>query len=64
MDAIALHTTLGVAEHKEDNVALLYHCVGMDVMVDNWNQYSNEIRKAISTKFPRSNFKHDEIKSL
>ena len=31
-DAIALHTTLGVAEHKEDNVALLYHGVGMDVM--------------------------------
>ncbi|RIL47491.1 HD domain-containing protein [Mammaliicoccus fleurettii] len=31
-DSIALHTTLGIAEHKENNVALLYHGVGMDVI--------------------------------
>jgi len=63
-DSIALHTTLGVAEHKENNVALLYHGVGMDVMGDNWNQYSDEIRKAIVNKFPRGNFKHDVIESF
>ncbi|MEB7848670.1 HD domain-containing protein [Staphylococcus equorum] len=60
-DSIALHTTIGVAEHKENNVALLYHGVGMDVMSDNWDQYSDEIRKAIVNKFPRGNFKKDVL---
>lgn len=42
-------------------VALLYHGVGMEVMGDNWNQYSDELRKRIATKFPRGNFKYDVI---
>lgn len=58
-DSIALHTTIGVAEYKENNVSLLYHGVGMDVMGDNFDQYSEDIRKNIVTKFPRKNFKHD-----
>ncbi|MBW0764321.1 MULTISPECIES: HD domain-containing protein [Mammaliicoccus] len=63
-DSIALHTTLGIAEHKENNVALLYHGVGRDVMGDNWNQYSDQLRKAVATKFPRGNFKHDVIQAF
>lgn len=58
-DAIALHTTLGVAEYKESNVSLLYHGVGMDVMGDHFDQFSDDVRQAITTKFPRKNFKRD-----
>jgi len=63
-DAIALHTTIGIAEHKENNVSLLYHGVGMDVMGDNFNQYSEEIRKKIVTEFPRGNFKYDILSAF
>lgn len=31
-DTIALHTTIGIAEHKENEVALMYSGVGLDVM--------------------------------
>lgn len=63
-DSIALHTTIGIAEYKENNVSLLYHGVGMDVMGDNFDQYSEEICKMIVTRFPRKNFKHDIIKAF
>ncbi|MGO1923463.1 MAG: HD domain-containing protein [Jeotgalicoccus sp.] len=63
-DAIALHTTPGVAEHKESEVALLFHGVGMDVMGDNFNQFSEDIRKSVIQKFPRKNFKNDIIQAF
>ena len=63
-DAIALHTTPGVAEHKESEVALLFHGVGMDVMGDNFEQFSEDIRKAVTQKFPRNNFKNDIIEAF
>lgn len=63
-DAIALHTTIGIAEHKEDNVALLFHGVGMDVMGDNFEQYNDDVRKAIVEKFPRNDFKRDIIQAF
>ncbi|MGM0168531.1 hypothetical protein IGI39_004286 [Enterococcus sp. AZ135] len=62
--SIALHTTIGVAEYKENNVALLYHGVGMDVMGDNFSEFSEEIRNEITTKFPRGNFKHDILEAF
>ena len=63
-DAIALHTTPGVAEHKESEVALLFHGVGMDVMGDNFDQFSEEIRKTVVQKFPRKDFKNDIIQAF
>lgn len=63
-DAIALHTTPGVAEHKESEVALLFHGVGMDVMGDNFDQFSEEIRKSVVQKFPRKDFKNDIIEAF
>lgn len=63
-EAIALHTTPGVAEHKQEEVALLFHGVGMDVMGDNFDQYSEEIRKAVVQKFPRKDFKNDIIEAF
>lgn len=63
-DAIALHTTPGVAEHKQNEVALLFHGVGMDVMGDNFDQYSEEIRKSVVQKFPRKDFKNEIIEAF
>ncbi|TDX01538.1 HD domain-containing protein [Dinghuibacter silviterrae] len=56
-DAIALHTTIGVAEHKEAEVALLYSGVGLDVMGEGYEHLSREHREEIVGLFPRSDFK-------
>ncbi|UAY56045.1 HD domain-containing protein [Arachidicoccus terrestris] len=39
-DTIALHTTIGVAEHKEPEVALMYAGVGLDVMGEGYEHLS------------------------
>ncbi|MFJ6208930.1 HD domain-containing protein [Lysinibacillus sp. NPDC092081] len=56
-DAIALHTTIGVAEHKENEVALLYAGVGLDVMGDGYHDLTSEERNEIIHAFPRNQFK-------
>lgn len=56
-DAIALHTTIGVAEHKENEVALLYAGVGLDVMGEGYDDLTDEERHAVITAFPRNQFK-------
>jgi len=56
-DAIALHTTIGVAEHKENEVALLYTGVGLDVMGEGYDDLTDEERHAVITAFPRNQFK-------
>lgn len=56
-DAIALHTTIGVAEHKEPEVALLYSGVGLDVMGEGYEHLSEANREAIISAFPRNDFK-------
>lgn len=58
-DAIALHTTIGVAEHKENEVALLYAGVGLDVMGDGYHDLTNEERNEIISAFPRNQFKQN-----
>lgn len=60
-DAIALHTTIGVAEHKEPEVALLYSGVGLDVMGEGYEHLSEANREAIITAFPRNDFKKNII---
>ncbi|RQO73914.1 phosphohydrolase [Pedobacter sp. KBW06] len=60
-DTIALHTTIGIAEHKESEVALLYSGVGLDVMGEGYEHLSTENREAIVTAFPRNNFKEKII---
>ncbi|MFF2479758.1 HD domain-containing protein [Paenibacillus sp. NPDC058071] len=57
-DAIALHTTIGIAEHKESEVALLYSGVGYDVMGENYERISDDIRNQIVEAFPRNDFKN------
>ena len=60
-DAIALHTTIGVAEYKEPEVALLYSGVGLDVMGEGYEHLTVQNREEIITAFPRNNFKKNII---
>jgi len=60
-DTIALHTTIGIAEHKEAEVALMYSGVGLDVMGEGYEHLSPENREAITAAFPRSGFKQSII---
>jgi hypothetical protein len=57
-DAIALHTTIGVAEYKEAEVALLNAGVGLDVLGEGYEALSVENREEIVHAFPRSDFKN------
>ncbi|HWV73781.1 MAG TPA: HD domain-containing protein [Pseudosphingobacterium sp.] len=56
-DTIALHTTIGIAEHKEAEVALMYSGVGLDVMGEDYEHLSEAHRKEIIHAFPRTDFK-------
>ncbi|SHM58426.1 HD domain-containing protein [Mucilaginibacter sp. OK098] len=56
-DTIALHTTIGIAEHKEPEVALMYSGVGLDVMGEGYENLSEENRIEIISAFPRNDFK-------
>ncbi|MCM3537898.1 HD domain-containing protein [Priestia endophytica] len=60
-DAIALHTTPGVAEHKESEVALLFSGVGLDVMGDGFEQFPDDLREEVIKAFPRNHFKKEII---
>jgi hypothetical protein len=56
-DTIALHTTIGIAEHKENEVALMYSGVGLDVMGEGYEHLTTAHREEIIQAFPRDNFK-------
>jgi hypothetical protein len=60
-DTIALHTTIGIAEHKEPEVALMYSGVGLDVMGDGYEHLSEKDRVEITAAFPRNDFKNKII---
>jgi hypothetical protein len=60
-DTIALHTTIGIAEYKEPEVALMYSGVGLDVMGEGYEHLSEQNRTEIITAFPRNDFKKNII---
>lgn len=60
-DTIALHTTIGIAEHKEAEVALLYSGVGLDVMGAGYEHLDEQDREEILKAFPRQHFKKNII---
>lgn len=61
-DAISLHTTPGIPEHKRAEVALLTSGVEMDVMGIAYEQFSEAQRNAVVAAYPRrSSFKADII---
>lgn len=60
-DTIALHTTIGIAEHKEPEVALMYSGVGLDVMGEGYEHLTESNREEIIKAFPRNDFKNKII---
>lgn len=60
-DAIALHTSPGIAEHKEPEVALLNYGVALDVVGRGFDQLSEKDRDDIVKQFPRTGFKNKII---
>ena len=60
-DTIALHTSIGIAEHKEAEVALMYSGVGLDVMGEGYKNLSEAHREEIIHAFPRNDFKKNII---
>jgi hypothetical protein len=61
-DAIALHTTPGIPEHKKPVVALVTAGVEMDVLGLAYDDFTAEQRKLVVTAHPRAeNFKEEII---
>jgi hypothetical protein len=61
-DAIALHTTPGIPEHKKAEVALVTSGVEMDVMGLAYDQFTEAQREAVVEAYPRGpSFKGDII---
>ncbi|MFK4525247.1 hypothetical protein ABIF90_003228 [Bradyrhizobium japonicum] len=61
-DAIALHTTPGIPEHKRPEVALVTAGVEMDVLGLAYEQFTDAQRDAVVSAFPRGDsFKKDII---
>jgi len=56
-DTIALHTSIGIAEHKEPEVAMMYSGVGLDVMGEGYEHLTEANRLEIVAAFPRTDFK-------
>jgi HD domain len=64
-DAIALHTTPGIPEHKKAEVALVTAGVEMDVMGLAYEQFTPEQREAVVRVHPRGpNFKTNIIEAF
>jgi hypothetical protein len=64
-DAIALHTTPGIPEHKRAEVALVTSGVEMDVMGIAYEQFTEAQRNAVLATYPRGNsFKNDIIRAF
>jgi hypothetical protein len=57
-DAIALHTTPGIPQHKEPEVALLTAGVELDVLGIGYDDLTAEQREEVLAAFPRVDFKH------
>ncbi|HEU4551659.1 MAG TPA: HD domain-containing protein [Chitinophaga sp.] len=60
-DAIALHTSPGIAEYKEPEVALLNYGVALDVVGRGYDKLPANYREEITRQFPRNGFKKQII---
>jgi hypothetical protein len=64
-DAIALHTTPGIPEHKKPEVALVTAGVEMDVLGLAYDQFLDDQREAVVTAYPRGgDFKNEIIRAF
>ena len=60
-DTIALHTSPGIAEYKEPEVALLNYAAALDVIGKGYDQLSIAHREEIVNQFPRNGLKKNMI---
>jgi HD superfamily phosphodiesterase len=60
-DTIALHTSPGIAEYKEPEVALLNYGAALDVIGKGYDQLSDSNRDEIVKHFPRNGLKKNMI---
>jgi hypothetical protein len=63
-DAIALHTTPGVPQYKEPEVALVTAGVDLDVLGIGYDDIAAEDREAVLAAYPRVNFKESIIQAF
>lgn len=60
-DAIALHTSPGIAEYKEAEVAMLNYATALDVVGRGYNDLREKDRKQILEVFPRLDMKTNMV---
>src|SRR6202021_1390869 len=63
-DAIALHTTPGIAAYKPVEVELLYNGVGLDVLGIGYQEFPEDVRKKVVAEYPRVDFKQSIAKAF
>ena len=63
-DAIALHTTPGIAAYKPLEVELLYNGVGLDVLGVGYETFPEDVRRNVVAQYPRVNFKPEIAKAF
>jgi hypothetical protein len=63
-DAIALHTTPGIPEHKEPEVALITAGVELDVLGIGYDDISDAQRAVVLRALPRVDFKRQIIRAF
>jgi HD domain len=63
-DAIALHTTPGIPEHKEPEVALVTAGVELDVLGLGYHDITDAQREQVLSALPRVNFKQEIIQAF
>jgi HD superfamily phosphodiesterase len=63
-DAIALHTTPGIPQHKEPEVALVTAGVELDVLGFGYDDIAAADREAILAAYPRVDFKESIIQAF
>lgn len=57
-DAVALHTTIGIAQYKEPEVALINSGVSYDVVGENFDAFTEDVRNQVTMAYPRNGFKN------
>jgi hypothetical protein len=63
-DSIALHTTPGIPQHKEPEVALVTAGVEIDVLGFGFDDIASEDRDAVLAAYPRVDFKESIIQAF
>jgi hypothetical protein len=64
-DAIALHTTPGIPEFMDPEIALVQAGAGMDIAGRGYDDFTDEQREAVIAAYPRGNgFEHQMIEAF